>query len=609
MGIREYIKANIITISLVLTLIIAVILRFKGLTFQSYWADELWSAVTSNPDRSFWSMYDITVKDVHPPLYQSILWILYHIFGFNEFTGRVLSAMIGTLSVFAIFLLGKEFFNKEIGLYAAIIASMNHFLIYYSQETRSYNLLFLLSIMSYVYLMKVLTNYSKRNFILYLLFTIALVYTHYFGFFLVATQVFVFVYYFVKEKTQRKHLVILAFITAATIVISLLPLMEYITSNAEMKNFWIGKPSEWFVIDYMKAYTKSQYLDGIFLVFSTMSLGYLFIKKEKIYKNVIIVLIIWIVIGYLLPYIRSITATPLLTSRNTIIVIPALILLIAYGVYLLKDSILKISVLVVIVFFSWYQINISKYYHKVTKQQWREVLFSIKDAGSILPIYEPDISYSVYSSMLNLDLKTQLVSNIDEKIKNNSLENCFLVVVAHVNHIKDIKVLNNKDIKKVLEIKKHGAKGVLYAHNTSPQKCSMLYNGILEDIDFTECNLSKPYKGNPLNMLWSGSVTTAVYALLKDSYILSINAKGTKAFDEYAKIKLQVLELEKNKKVLMAEKIITAQPKYAEYVLPFTLNTDSNISFVVSFINDKGRKEPKEDRNAYIKSIKIRKVR
>ena len=187
---REYVKNNIIPLGLIITLIVGIVLRFKGLTFQSYWIDELFSVTVSNPSNSFSYMYDRTVTDVHPPLYQSLLWGWYHIFGFNEFSGRSLSAIIGSIGIFAVYLLGKEFFNKEVGLYAAILASINHFLIFFSQETRSYSLLFLLSTVSYVYLLKVLTTSSKNNFLLYLLFTIALLYTHYFGFFLVATQVF-----------------------------------------------------------------------------------------------------------------------------------------------------------------------------------------------------------------------------------------------------------------------------------------------------------------------------------------------------------------------------------------------------------------------------------
>ena len=480
---KLFFQKYIITIGIIFVLLLATILRFKGLTLQSYWTDELFSAETSSPSNSFSYMYKTTVADVHPPLYQTILWIWYHLFGFNEYAGRALSAIIGTLDVLAIYLLGKEFFNKEVGLYAAIIASMNYFLIYYSQEVRPYSLLLFLSTMSYLYLMKILTNYSKKNFILYLLFTIALIYTHYFGLFLVATQVFVFIYYFIKDKKQRKHLAILALITAATIIVSLLPLIEHILSNAGKKSFWIKRPTEWFYIDYLKAYTKSLYLDGIFALFSFMSLVYLFgRKKQNPYKNATIALIIWITIGYLLPYLRSITATPLLTPRNTIIVMPALILLISYGIYLLKDILLKTSALTVIVFFSWYQLKITDYYHKITKQQWREVLLEVSKYKNKIPSYDivfAGLGYNAYSSMLKLNLDISPGRVLDNRYKESSLPKCFWVLDSHGNHTAKHKALQDKAIKKVLEIDKSGARGILFSYKISPDKCLELYNNAL----------------------------------------------------------------------------------------------------------------------------------
>ena len=333
--------------------------------------------------------------------------------------------------------------------------------------------------MAYLYLIKVLIQYSKKNFVLYLLFTIALVWTHYFGFFLVATQVFVFIYFFIKEKEQRKHLVILAIITAITMIISLLPLMEYILSSAGKKGFWIPTLSEWFVIEYIKAYTRSQYLNGIFSLFSTMSLGYLFVKKDKnTYKYATIILIIWVVIGYSLPYIRSVTAIPLLTSRNTIIVFPALLLLIGYGIYLLQNNILKVSALVVIIFFSWHQIKVADYYHKVTKEQLREVLLSINSSNEKLPVYAAVgvTYYKAYNSMLKLNLNIKRLDQLEKCFNDKTLEKCFFVVDVQGNHTKNNSVLKNNEIKEVVVINKYGTKGVLYSYQTPPNTCLNIYN-------------------------------------------------------------------------------------------------------------------------------------
>lgn len=216
---------------------------------------------------------------------------------------------------------------------------MNHFLIFYSQETRSYALLFLFSTLSYLYFIKVIKDQKKSTVALYLLLTIALCYTHYFGFFLVATQVFVFLFYIIKFPEKRKQLFIIAAITTFFIIVSLLPIAKYILIHKAKTSFWIGKPSFWFVKSYIRSYFRSEHLIALFLVCVLMSFVYLFKKvDEDDHKTKIILLLIWIATGYLLPYIRSIMATPLLTSRNTIIVLPALIILISSGIYLFKNK-------------------------------------------------------------------------------------------------------------------------------------------------------------------------------------------------------------------------------------------------------------------------------
>ncbi len=609
-NIRKYIKDNIIAIGLIITLIVGLILRFKGLTFQSYWTDELYSIAVSNPSNSFSSMYHETVTDVHPPLYQSLLWVWYHIFGFSEYSGRSMSVVIGSMGIYAVYILGKEFFNKETGLYAAVIASMNYYLIYFSQTTRSNSLLFLLSIISYIYFIKVLTTYSKKNFLLYLLFTIALVYTHYFGLVLVATQVFVFLFYFIKEKEKRKLLTVLAVTTAVTISVSLLPLLEYILGLEGMKSYWMPMPSKWFALEYMKIYVKSQYLEGIFLFTISLSLIYLFKKTENVkYRTMTIVLLLWIIIGYLLPYIRSVTALPMLVPRSTIMIIPALILLISYGIFLLKDTRLKTVMMAVIVFFSVYQLDHTNYYGKVTKEQWREVLYEVAKAKEKIPLFGVDRSdwgYIIYSSMLNLDLNISNSKALNKHYNNGTLPKCFFITDAHGDNISKSKELQDKTITKVLEIKKRKARGVLYAYKTPHSICSLLYAGEM-NIDFNKCSLSKPYKGNPLAMPWSGSVTTPIYELKKNNYDLIVNAKGTKAFDKYAKLKIQVFRSGKDTNSLFIEKIFDTKQDYTEFTTSFKLQQDTNVSFVVSFINDKSRAIPKEDRNVYLKSIILKK--
>lgn len=191
--------------------------------------------------------------------------------------------------------------------------------------------------------------------------------------------------------------------------------------------------------------------------------------------------------------------------------------------------------------------------------------------------------------MLNIDLNISNLKELNWHYKNGNMPKCFFITDAHGDHISKSKVLQDKSIIKVHEIKKHKAKSVLYAYNVPPQECTELYSGVLVNIDFNKCSLLKPYKGNPLSMPWSGSVTTPIYPLKKNNYNLIVNANGTKAFDEYAKLKIQVYKSEQGRNSLIAEKTLHTRHDYTNFVVPLEIKEDNNISFVVSFINDKSR--------------------
>ena len=78
-----------------------------------------------------------------------------------------------------------------------------------------------------------------------------------------------------------------------------------------------------------------------------------------------------------------------------------------------------------------------------------------------------------------------------------------------------------------------------------------------------------------------------------------------KVAQEYATLHCQ--DLKNNKNNFLLEKFVDDKPDFTDFSIPFEVNDKENVSFVVSFINDGGRKKPKEDRNIYLKSIILQK--
>jgi 4-amino-4-deoxy-L-arabinose transferase-like glycosyltransferase len=121
-------------------------LRFAFLDQQSFWFDE---AVTVHLVRkSLGGMLGaLPGSESTPPLYYVLVWFWSRVFGTGEVGLRALSALFGTATVPVAYALGRVFASHRAGVFAALLVTCSPFLIWYSQEARSYALLtFLVSL-------------------------------------------------------------------------------------------------------------------------------------------------------------------------------------------------------------------------------------------------------------------------------------------------------------------------------------------------------------------------------------------------------------------------------------------------------------------------------
>jgi len=170
-------------------LLLAGFLRFYGLGAESLWLDEATSLVVA--DNAPAQVVAITAEDIHPPLYYLILraWL---VFGRTEAALRSLSAVIGVLSVAALYGLGRALWNLKVGAIAALFLAVSPLHIWYSQETRMYALVLLWSIFASALLYRAWGRSGWGHWAGYALIIALGMYTHYFfGFVVLAHALFV----------------------------------------------------------------------------------------------------------------------------------------------------------------------------------------------------------------------------------------------------------------------------------------------------------------------------------------------------------------------------------------------------------------------------------
>jgi mannosyltransferase len=162
------------------------VLRVNRLGVQSLWNDEGTSVALAR--LSLPAIAGGAAHDIHPPLYYFLLHFWMMPAGTGEFAIRFLSVFSGVLLIPVTFRLARMFFDQEVAVIAAFLSALSAFQLYYSQETRMYILVTLLSALS-VWAMSSLflggTRSSIYPWLAYAFSTAAALYTHYFAFTLV----------------------------------------------------------------------------------------------------------------------------------------------------------------------------------------------------------------------------------------------------------------------------------------------------------------------------------------------------------------------------------------------------------------------------------------
>ncbi len=132
-------------------LILATGLRLLHISHQSFWLDEV---ETVNTVRR--AIPSLTMSGTTPPLYYIIVSYWMRLVPETEAMLRLPSVLFGIGAVALLFLLGRRLLGSRAGLIAALLMAVSPFHIHYSQEARAYSLMVLLTLLSWLALIRVL---------------------------------------------------------------------------------------------------------------------------------------------------------------------------------------------------------------------------------------------------------------------------------------------------------------------------------------------------------------------------------------------------------------------------------------------------------------------
>jgi mannosyltransferase len=241
-------------LALLLPVLLAFALRVHRLEVQSLWYDEAVTAQVASQGVAELTRW--TAEDIQPPLFYYVEAVWTRLYGRGEWALRFPSAFAGVLTVPAMWVLARRLFGRGLdgriaALAAALLAAISPLYVYYSQEARMYAQLTLLGVLAGYALLRAMAAAQLRSETLwwtgFVSCAVTMLYTHYFGVFLLLAYGLWFVIAWapevararIKRNARRK----LGFAVCSALVIGVLYLPwlpSLLTRYRIDRSYWQG---------------------------------------------------------------------------------------------------------------------------------------------------------------------------------------------------------------------------------------------------------------------------------------------------------------------------------------------------------------------------------
>jgi hypothetical protein len=413
-------RKNILSLS-VFFILIGIFLRFYQLNFENYWFDELIDFWVADPNISLNATFfrrDEVILDQTPYLFQLLLKIYLKFFGYDPEIGRHVPLIFGVLSIPLVGILSYQVAKNNSFLLTILLVSINIYLIKYSQETRTYTLVFLLSTINLIFYYKIIFSnltYFKKIYIffLFVIFSVLGLSAHPFVFIIFFSQIMYSVYsFFVFREKNFLFILSIPFILIIYLIIN----YNYLIAQLSYNEYFLLHENWKFYFDYyFSRFFGSKIVGSIYL----STLIFLIIRFRKMIlftSNNYLPLIFILFFSYIIPLFYALLKTPILTDRYIIFVLIPIFILISTLIFKIDNKKLKIFLLISILIPTIINLYIEIKYRLNTKPEFTKLLGNLeKHETKNLTFYAPKIIDKVIENYI---LSLKIFKNKNFRILN-----------------------------------------------------------------------------------------------------------------------------------------------------------------------------------------------
>lgn len=398
-------------ITILIFLALGLFYRLYGLSDNhSFWNDENQTAIFARAilEWGFPVLSNGYTPSIYLPFWYYLPAFFMKIMGVNEFAVRLPSIIFGSLSIWVVFLLGREMFNRNVGLLSALFITFLKIEILWSRQARPYQLIQLLYLLSVYFFLRFVKQFDKKeidkleikHLIWAVIFSLLAAAIHPLGLLLFvyfAIYLFLFRRDIIKEVYQRSNKIILL-----VVFLVLLGLLWRLNLFVALKNFiyggW-GKTVRFYnYLYYYRVFLWQNY--SLISILSFLGLVWALVKKIKL--NIFFVILLAVHLGFISfrlsqPFVRYFYP-----------VFPFLIIFFSYALEeflakIFKKENLRLSVIVFLAFMMMI------FNHKFSL--WPQKVYSLNEDMQEIPEVDYQKLYSFISKELLENSEAVFISN------------------------------------------------------------------------------------------------------------------------------------------------------------------------------------------------------
>ena len=311
-------------------ILVAALLRLWKLGQVPFMHDEFSALLRTRFDNFHDFIQQGIMPDSHPIGVETFLWFWVRVFGWSEFWVKLPFALMGIGSVYLVYLIGKQWFNRKVGLFSAAFFAVSQFTVFYSQLARPYSAgLFFVLLMAWFWHKVVFgTKTTTRNYVGFALSAWACSLMQYFSI-AQAGLIFLTGLFFLPKERRKAYW--MSGIGAVLLFAPTLPIFYQQLFVSGSIGGWLSVPKSTFLLDFIQ-YTMNFSSLFMFAVGIVILLPIILGKRDKQNNPLRWAGLAWFVIIFAIAFIYSLTREPIL-QQSTLIFSYPFVIIVAFSLF------------------------------------------------------------------------------------------------------------------------------------------------------------------------------------------------------------------------------------------------------------------------------------